>query len=176
MGNIFTYLFWHFIFNIFYVVPPISCNVKNPQMRKYKVFCCCFLLNAFQLFLCCLNHPCFVICFQAIWENQFYYLFGFLFLVFVILASCVSQISIVMIYFQLCAEVCFVIILWNLHWAFCQILFCPMCLLTLRACRLMLCDLLSMRAIFIVKSHFKSRFLEPLFELQQKFKSHSNPI
>lgn len=41
---------------------------------------------------------------SAIWENQFYYLFGFLFLVFVILASCVSQISIVMIYFQLCAE------------------------------------------------------------------------
>ncbi|XP_074635255.1 transmembrane 9 superfamily member 4-like isoform X1 [Acropora palmata] len=41
---------------------------------------------------------------SAIWENQFYYLFGFLFLVFLILASCVSQISIVMIYFQLCAE------------------------------------------------------------------------
>ncbi|KAM7443026.1 Transmembrane 9 superfamily member 4 [Porites harrisoni] len=41
---------------------------------------------------------------SAIWENQFYYLFGFLFLVFLILASCVSQISIVMIYFQLCTE------------------------------------------------------------------------
>ncbi|XP_068677875.1 transmembrane 9 superfamily member 4-like [Montipora foliosa] len=41
---------------------------------------------------------------SAIWENQFYYLFGFLFLVFLILASCVSQISIVMIYFQLCSE------------------------------------------------------------------------
>lgn len=40
----------------------------------------------------------------AIWENQFYYLFGFLFLVFLILACCVSLISIVMIYFQLCAE------------------------------------------------------------------------
>ena len=47
-----------------------------------------------------------VVCYlQAIWENQFYYLFGFLFLVFIILGGCVSQISIVMTYFQLCAEV-----------------------------------------------------------------------
>jgi hypothetical protein len=42
---------------------------------------------------------------QAIWENQFYYLFGFLFLVFIILIVSVSQISIVMVYFQLCGEV-----------------------------------------------------------------------
>uniref|UniRef100_A0A8C7D9N7 Transmembrane 9 superfamily member n=1 Tax=Oncorhynchus kisutch TaxID=8019 RepID=A0A8C7D9N7_ONCKI len=43
--------------------------------------------------------------FSAIWENQFYYLFGFLFLVFIILVVSCSQISIVMVYFQLCAEV-----------------------------------------------------------------------
>uniref|UniRef100_H2YTZ2 Transmembrane 9 superfamily member n=1 Tax=Ciona savignyi TaxID=51511 RepID=H2YTZ2_CIOSA len=42
--------------------------------------------------------------FTAIWENQFYYLFGFLFLVFVILVIACSQIAIVMVYFQLCAE------------------------------------------------------------------------
>jgi len=42
--------------------------------------------------------------FSAIYENQFYYLFGFLFLVFVILAISCSQISIVMVYFQLCGE------------------------------------------------------------------------
>ncbi|CAG5111259.1 Oidioi.mRNA.OKI2018_I69.chr2.g5584.t1.cds [Oikopleura dioica] len=42
--------------------------------------------------------------FTAIWENEFYYLFGFLFLVFVILVIACSQISIVMTYFQLCAE------------------------------------------------------------------------
>lgn len=42
--------------------------------------------------------------FTAIWENQFYYLFGFLFLVFVILVISVSQIAIVMVYFQLCGE------------------------------------------------------------------------
>lgn len=40
----------------------------------------------------------------AIWENQVYYLFGFLFLVFVILAVSCSEITIVMIYFHLCAE------------------------------------------------------------------------
>ncbi|CAH0748898.1 unnamed protein product [Diatraea saccharalis] len=42
--------------------------------------------------------------FNALWENQFYYLFGFLFLVFIILMISVSQISIVMVYFQLCGE------------------------------------------------------------------------
>lgn len=46
--------------------------------------------------------------FTAIWQNQFYYLFGFLFLVFIILVISCAQISIVMIYFQLCAE--------NYHW------------------------------------------------------------
>ncbi|XP_028406343.1 transmembrane 9 superfamily member 4-like [Dendronephthya gigantea] len=40
----------------------------------------------------------------AIWENQFYYLFGFLFLVFIILAMCCSLIAVVVTYFQLCAE------------------------------------------------------------------------
>lgn len=64
--------------------------------------------------------------FNALWENQFYYLFGFLFLVFCILVVSVSQISIVMVYFQLCGEVMrmFLIILicdfWNIifdyHW------------------------------------------------------------
>lgn len=42
--------------------------------------------------------------FNALWQNQFYYLFGFLFLVFCILVISVSQISIVMVYFQLCGE------------------------------------------------------------------------
>lgn len=43
--------------------------------------------------------------FTAIWQNQFYYLFGFLFLVFCILVVSCAQISIVMTYFQLCGEV-----------------------------------------------------------------------
>lgn len=41
---------------------------------------------------------------SAIWENQYYYLFGFLFLVFLILVISCGQISIVMVYFQLCGE------------------------------------------------------------------------
>lgn len=43
--------------------------------------------------------------FTAIWQNQFYYMFGFLFLVFCILVVSCAQISIVMTYFQICAEV-----------------------------------------------------------------------
>lgn len=41
---------------------------------------------------------------SAIWENQYYYLFGFLFLVFLILVISCGQISVVMVYFQLCGE------------------------------------------------------------------------
>jgi len=41
---------------------------------------------------------------SAIWENQYYYLFGFLFLVFLILVTSCAQISVVMTYFQLCGE------------------------------------------------------------------------
>ena len=41
---------------------------------------------------------------KAIWENEFYYLFGFLFLVFIILIVACSQISIVMTYFQVYSE------------------------------------------------------------------------
>jgi len=40
----------------------------------------------------------------AIWGNQFYYIFGFLFIVFVILILTCAEITIVMCYFQLCAE------------------------------------------------------------------------
>eukprot|EP00039_Didymoeca_costata_P028094 m.19987 g.19987 ORF g.19987 m.19987 type:complete len:635 (+) comp6724_c0_seq1:278-2182(+) len=40
----------------------------------------------------------------AIWENQFYYMFGFLFLVFVVLIIVCAEITIVMVYIQLCAE------------------------------------------------------------------------
>ena len=42
----------------------------------------------------------YLLTFSAIYENQFYYLFGFLFLVLVILAVSCSQISVVMVYFQ----------------------------------------------------------------------------
>eukprot|EP00033_Pygsuia_biforma_P000911 GCRY01001051.1.p1 GENE.GCRY01001051.1~~GCRY01001051.1.p1 ORF type:complete len:548 (+),score=105.79 GCRY01001051.1:399-2042(+) len=41
---------------------------------------------------------------SSIWLNQFYYLFGFLFVVFLILVVTCAEISIVMCYFQLCCE------------------------------------------------------------------------
>ena len=40
----------------------------------------------------------------AVWLNRYYYVFGFLFLVFIILTLTCAEITVVMIYFQLCAE------------------------------------------------------------------------
>ncbi|XP_041016910.1 transmembrane 9 superfamily member 8-like [Juglans microcarpa x Juglans regia] len=40
----------------------------------------------------------------SIWLNQFYYIFGFLFLVFVILIITCAEITVVLCYFQLCSE------------------------------------------------------------------------
>ncbi|XP_065849339.1 transmembrane 9 superfamily member 8 [Euphorbia lathyris] len=40
----------------------------------------------------------------SIWLNQFYYIFGFLFLVFIILIITCAEITIVLCYFQLCSE------------------------------------------------------------------------
>ncbi|KAH8867700.1 Transmembrane 9 superfamily member 4 [Schistosoma japonicum] len=42
--------------------------------------------------------------YNAIWESQFYYLFGFLFVVFIILIICCAQVAVVATYFQLCSE------------------------------------------------------------------------
>ncbi|TGZ59575.1 hypothetical protein CRM22_009000 [Opisthorchis felineus] len=42
--------------------------------------------------------------YMALWESRFYYLFGFLFVVFVILIICCAQVAIVLTYFQLCNE------------------------------------------------------------------------
>jgi len=41
---------------------------------------------------------------SSIWMHQFYYMFGFLFIVFLILVITCSEITIVMCYFQLCSE------------------------------------------------------------------------
>ena len=42
--------------------------------------------------------------FSSMWQHQIYYMFGFLFMVFIILAVTCAEISIVMCYFQLCSE------------------------------------------------------------------------
>ncbi|KAM0933539.1 putative nonaspanin (TM9SF), MFS transporter superfamily [Dioscorea sansibarensis] len=41
---------------------------------------------------------------SSIWLNQFYYIFGFLFIVFIILLITCAEITIVLCYFQLCSE------------------------------------------------------------------------
>jgi len=41
---------------------------------------------------------------SSVWLNQFYYFFGFLFLVFIILIITCAEVSIVLCYFQLCSE------------------------------------------------------------------------
>ncbi|KAL0330204.1 UNVERIFIED_CONTAM: Transmembrane 9 superfamily member 8 [Sesamum radiatum] len=41
---------------------------------------------------------------SSIWLNQFYYIFGFLFIVFVILLVTCAEITVVLCYFQLCSE------------------------------------------------------------------------
>lgn len=48
--------------------------------------------------------------FNSIWGAQFYYMFGFLFLVFIMLVITISETSILMCYFQLCGEVGFLFI------------------------------------------------------------------
>merc|ERR1712070_653555 len=41
---------------------------------------------------------------SSIWHHEFYYMFGFLFIVFIILVVTCAEVAIVLCYFHLCAE------------------------------------------------------------------------
>lgn len=93
------------------IVPPIK---VNPLPREIKPNSVDYLTNShFSIliggilpFAMSFIEIFFIL--SSIWMHQFYYMFGFLFAVFVILIITCAEISIVMVYFQLCRE--------NYHW------------------------------------------------------------
>ena len=53
---------------------------------------------------------------NSIWSSQIYYMYGFLFLVFVILIITCSETTILLCYFHLCAEVSWIWFTFNTNW------------------------------------------------------------
>ncbi|CAH8432679.1 unnamed protein product [Heterobilharzia americana] len=72
---------------------PVRTN-QIPRQIPYQSFCSRPLMAFLSLFFI----------FNSIWGAQFYYMFGFLFLVFIMLVITISETSILMCYFQLCGE------------------------------------------------------------------------
>jgi transmembrane 9 superfamily protein 2/4 len=75
---------------------------QNPDQPWYLNIWLSTLLGGILPFGACFVELFFIM--SSIWMDQYYYVFGFLFLVYVILAITCAEISIVLNYFQLCAE------------------------------------------------------------------------
>lgn len=89
--------------------PPYEQPVRTNQIPRqvprrpwYLGLVPCCLVGGLLLFGACFIELFFI--YSAIYENQFYYLFGFLFLVFIILTLACSQVSVVLTYILLCCE------------------------------------------------------------------------
>lgn len=84
--------------------PTITQNIPRPVPAQpwhlnSAVVC---VVGGLLPFGCCFVELFFVL--SSIWMDQYYYVFGFLLLVYVILAVTCAEISVVLTYFQLCAE------------------------------------------------------------------------
>ena len=96
---------FHFGFRKQKISHPVRVNQiprQVPESPWYLKTIPCMLLSGILPFGAVFIELYFI--FSAIWENQFYYLFGFLFTVYGILFISCCQISIVVTYFLLCAE------------------------------------------------------------------------
>ena len=96
---------FHFGFRKQKISHPVRVNQiprQVPESPWYLKTIPCMLLSGILPFGAVFIELYFI--FSAIWENQFYYLFGFLFIVYGILFISCCQIAIVVTYFLLCAE------------------------------------------------------------------------
>eukprot|EP00998_Keelungia_sp_KM082_P006338 NODE_2594_length_1029_cov_82.412417_g2575_i0.p1 GENE.NODE_2594_length_1029_cov_82.412417_g2575_i0~~NODE_2594_length_1029_cov_82.412417_g2575_i0.p1 ORF type:complete len:316 (-),score=66.12 NODE_2594_length_1029_cov_82.412417_g2575_i0:80-937(-) len=87
------------------ITPPVAVNQLPrhiPDQRWYLKPTVTVLLAGILPFGAAFIELFFIL--SAVWLNRFYYVFGFLSLVFVILTVTCAEITIVMVYFQLCYE------------------------------------------------------------------------
>jgi len=85
------------------VKPPTLFPKHIPEQAWYLSSLLSIFVGGILPFGACFIEIFFIM--SSVWLHQFYYMFGFLFIVFVILVITCAEITIVMCYFQLCHEV-----------------------------------------------------------------------